>query len=160
MKASEGNRVIFQFLNLHFCTVPQRRLFVNFLSRHKNSIINKTPIAIDWWTQLRLFQPYCICSWRRYLPTRVQQLEHIKFGDLEELVINSDTAKIVGETPENIQAVALSMLQRYAGTYANWRKGANQAPLGKRIITYRHPYTRGRGISPKNMPGKYYGKLK
>ncbi len=113
---------LMQGLNLHFLTPAQRKIIVKFLSRNSGSLNNKTPLTFDWWSVVRKMIPAAILSWRRYLPNRMKSVEHIPFKNWDEDVIKSQTAKLVGLGPEELQQIMAYRINRYAGrpqTYRN-----------------------------------------
>ncbi len=119
-------------VNMHWLTVSQRAKLIDFVTkayRIEDLAEWGKPINLTWQTVRYLGLPYAM-AWRRYFPARMRNIKAVaptwSFEEIKNYVIDANTQKIIGVTPEYIQKFYAESMARKVRNVAQKHREANK----------------------------------
>ena len=107
-------------INLHWLTKEQRKRTIALVKSAMRITADKgwefgKPMPLDIYRLLKSKYPIATIAYRTYFPNRMRNLSFPAWqwgkADVEEKIINTDTEKIIGTSPEQIQKLAIKALR-------------------------------------------------
>lgn len=116
----DNTKKLIHGINLHWLTKNQRKKTIEIL-KGAMRITDKRgwefgkPFPIDIYRLLKRRYPIATLAYRTYFPNRIRNLKFPAWQwgveEVEDKIINTDTEKIIGVSPEQIQKLALKSLR-------------------------------------------------
>lgn len=135
----DNQRKLIHGINLHWLTKEQRKRTIALvksamrITKDKGWPFSK-PMPLDIYRLLKSKYPIATIAYRTYFPNRLRNLSFPAWEwgneEVEEKIINTDTAKIIGVSPEQIQALARKALKSRGQTQK--RKAKRRSERHKR----------------------------
>ena len=118
-----------QMINMHWLTKGQRKKFIDLITKRfdlENGIDFQVPIKGLNYMWVKMNYPIALIGWRRYFPNRIRNMKAIAFEwdpkEIEDDVINTNTQRLIGVTPEVIQKLAIRAMKSRAKTKVSHAK--------------------------------------
>lgn len=131
-------------INLHWLTKSQRKKVIDIIKSTMRITEEKgwdfgKPMPLDIYRLLKKRYPIATIAYRTYFPNRMRNLSFPAWQwekeDVEQEIINTDTEKIVGVSPEQIQKLAVKALGSRGQTQK--RKAKRRAERHKRPVRHK-----------------------
>lgn len=131
----DSERKLLHFINFHWITKAQRKKVIAIVK----SVVGigedgwefGKPMPINLYKLLKRRYPISILGYRTYFSNRMRNQSFPAWQwspeDIEKKVINTDTAKIIGVTPEQIQKLAIKALRSRGDTRKRQAKARSKS---------------------------------
>lgn len=115
----DSQKKLIHMINMHWLTKSQRKKVVDIIRRAVNMPEEGWPFGkpfpVNIYKLLKSKYPIATIAYRSYFPNRQRNVKYPAFQwepeKVEEKIINTDTEKIIGTSPEMVQKLAIKALK-------------------------------------------------
>lgn len=138
----DSNGKHLHMINMHWLTVAQRKRVVEIIRSAMKMTKDDTyefgkPMPLDIYRLLKSRYPIATIAYRMYFANRMRNVSHPAWmwedKDIQEKIINTDTEKIVGVSPETIQKLAVKALRSRGKTQTRKAKRRAVKHRGEKV---------------------------
>lgn len=130
----DSSKNLIHGLNMHWLTVPQRKRVITLIKSAMNIVDHwdfGQPMRLDIYRLLKRRYPIATIAYRTYFPNRIRNVKYPAFqwepDKVDSKIIHTDTAKIIGITPELLQKLARRAMLSRSKTRTKHAKARNKA---------------------------------